>query len=186
MSFQIVEKSTVLSKKFIDYEKMFFQKKTCVFNDYKKNDHAIDIENIDFSYESLYNFLIPKLQILKKYLDDVLSKKWIRHSINFAKAPIFFLFKKNGGLRLCIDYQKLNKIMRKNRHFLFLIIQILNQLNGVKYFIELGLWNAYHRIHIQKNDEWKTAFWTTYEHFKYQIMFFELANAFATFQAYID
>ena len=56
-------------------KKCFFKKKTRVFNDYKKNDHAIDIENIDFSYEPLYNLLISKLQILKKYLNDVLSKK---------------------------------------------------------------------------------------------------------------
>ena len=71
----MIEKSTMLSKKFIDYEKMFFQKKTCVFNDHKKNDHAIDIKNIDFSYGSLYNLLISKLQILRKYLNNVLSKK---------------------------------------------------------------------------------------------------------------
>ena len=56
-------------------KKMFFQKKTRVFNDHKKNDHAIDIKNIDFSYGPLYNLSTSKLQILKKYLDDVLSKK---------------------------------------------------------------------------------------------------------------
>ena len=56
-------------------KKCFFKKKTHVFNDHKKNDHAIDIKNIDFSYGSLYNLLILKLQILKKYLNNVLSKK---------------------------------------------------------------------------------------------------------------
>ena len=76
--------------------------------------------------------------------------------------------------------------MRKNWHFLCLITEILNQLNDVKYFIKLDLKNAYHRIRIQKNDEWKMTFWTIYEYFKYPIMFFELINAFATFQAYIN
>ena len=117
----MIEKSTTLSKKFIDYENMFFQKKTYVFNDCKKNDHAIDVENIDFLYKSLYNLLILKLQILRKYLDNVLSKKWIRHSINFAKTLIFFVFKKNDELRLCVNYQKLNKIIKKNQHSFFLI-----------------------------------------------------------------
>ena len=75
MNSQMIEKSTALSKKFINYEKMFFQKKTYVFNDHKKNDHAIDIENIDFSYKPLYNLSTSKLQILRKYLNDALSKK---------------------------------------------------------------------------------------------------------------
>ena len=186
MGFQMIEKSTTLSEKFTNYEKMFFQKKTHVFNDHKKNDHVINIRNIDFSYGSLYNLLISKLQILRKNLDDVLSKKWIRHSISSAEASIFFVSKKNGGLRLCVDYWELNKIMRKNQHFFSLITQILNQLNGAKYFIKLGLKNAYHRIRIWKGDEWKTTFQTTYGHFEYQIMSFELANASVTFQTYIN
>ena len=75
MGFQVIEKSTALSKKFADYEKMFFQKETCVFNDHKNSDHAIDTKNIDFPYEPLYNLSIPKLQTLREYLDDVLFKK---------------------------------------------------------------------------------------------------------------
>ena len=72
MGSQMIEKPTALSEKFTDYEKMFFQKKTRVFNDHKKNDHVIDIGNIDFSYEPLYNLSTSKLQILRKYLNNVL------------------------------------------------------------------------------------------------------------------
>ena len=75
MDSQVIKKSTAFSEEFINYEKMFFQKKARVFNNHKKNDHAIDIENIDSSYGPLYNLSIPKLQILKKYLNNVLSKK---------------------------------------------------------------------------------------------------------------
>ena len=89
-------------------------------------------------------------------------------------------------MRLYVNYQKLNKITKKNQHFLFLITKILNQLNGVKYFIKLDLKKAYHQIHIQKNDEQKMTFQMIYEYFEYQILFFELINAFTTFQTYIN
>ena len=62
----------------------------------------------------------------------------------------------------------------------------MNQLSEVKLFTKLDLKDAYHQIHIKKGNEWKTAFCTHYSHFKYMIMPFRLANAPATFQAYIN
>ena len=98
----------------------------------------------------------------------------------------YFFFQKKWWIALIGWWSKFNKIMRKNQHPLLLITQILNQLNGVKHFIKLNLKNAYHWIHIRKCDEWKTTFWTTYGHFEYQVMPFELANAPVTFQTYIN
>ena len=74
----------------------------------------------------------------------------------------------------------------KNRHLLSLISETLNRLSEVKYFIKLNLKNVYHQIHIKKDDEWKTAFHIHYSHFKYIIILFELVNASATFQTYIN
>ena len=70
--------------------------------------------------------------------------------------------------------------------FLSFITKTLNRLYKIKRFIKLNLKNVYHRIWIRKNDEWKTAFRTRYEHFEYQIMLFELTNASITFQIYIN
>ena len=64
-----------------------------------------------------------------------------------------FVSKKNESLRLCVDYRDLNKITRKNRHFLSLITQILDQLSDSAYFIELNLKDVYHRIRIREDDE---------------------------------
>ena len=74
----------------------------------------------------------------------------------------------------------------KNRHLLSLISETLNRLSEVKYFIKLNLKDVYHQIHIKKDDKWKTAFCTHYSHFKYIIILFELVNASATFQTYIN
>jgi hypothetical protein len=123
---------------------------------------------------------------LREYLQDSLRNGWIRESTSPAGAPILFTPKKDGELRLCVDYRALNKLTIKNRYPLPLIGEILDRLVGAKVFTKLDLRNAYHRIRIREGDEWKTAFRTRYGHFEYLVMPFGLANAPATFQAYIN
>src|SRR5207248_3409783 len=74
----------------------------------------------------------------------------------------------------------------KNRYPLPLISQILDRLVRAKIYTKLDLKDAYHRVRIRRGDEWKTAFRTRYGHFEYQVLPFGLANAPATFQAYIN
>ena len=85
-----------------------------------------------------------------------------------------------------MDFRGLNAITIKNRHPLPLISESLSRLAGAKVYTKLDLRDAYHRIRIKKGDEWKTAFRTRYGHFEYCVMPFGLANAPATFQAYIN
>ena len=113
-------------------------------------------------------------------------KKWIKHFISFVNASILFVFKKNENFRLYINCRNLNAMTIKNRHSLFLITKILNRFNDVEKFIKIDLKNAYYKIHIKQNDEWKTTFRTRYEHFEYQIIFFELMNVSTIFQTYIN
>src|SRR2546430_5224651 len=89
-------------------------------------------------------------------------------------------------LRLCVDYRGLNSVTIKNRYPLPLVGEIMDRLSKAKVFTKLDLRNAYYRIRIQEGDEWKMAFRTQYDHFEYMVMPFELANAPATFQAYIN
>ena len=124
--------------------------------------------------------------MLREYLRDALAKGWIRESSSPAGAPILFAPKKDGELRLCVDYRGLNKITKKNRYPLPLIGEILDRLSKAKVYTKLDLRNAYHRIRIREGDEWKTAFRTRYGHFEYLVLPFGLTNAPATFQAYIN
>jgi hypothetical protein len=126
------------------------------------------------------------LKILKKYLNKNLEREYIQHFINSAEAPILFILKKNGNLRLYVDYRDLNKITVKNRYSFPLIGKTLNRLNGAAVYTKLDLKKAYYRIRIKKGDEWKTIFKTRYDHFKYKMMSFGLANVSAIFQAYIN
>jgi len=153
----------------------------------KETDHAIDLlPDSDAPYIPLYNMSAKELLLLREYLDSSLQKGWIRHSTSPAGAPTLFVPKKDGSLRLCIDYRALNKITIKNRHPLPLISETLDRLCGAKFYTKLDLKDAYHRIRIKRGDEWKTAFRTRYGHFEYTVMPFGLTNAPATFQAYIN
>ena len=154
---------------------------------FDKNDHVIDFKkNEKSSFMSLYNLSQNKLTKFQRYIENVLIKNWIKHSISFANVSIFFVFKKNENFRFCVNYRNLNTMTIKNRHLLFLIIKTLNRFNDVKKFIKIDLKNVYHRIRIKQNDEWKITFRTRYEHFEYQIMFFELINISTIFQIYIN
>ena len=113
-------------------------------------------------------------------------KGWIHHSVSSAGASVLFVSKKDEGLHLCVDYWGLNQVTIKNQHPLPLIEETMNWLSGVKLFTKLDLKDAYHWICIKEGDEWKTAFYTHYSHFEYIVMPFRLANAPATFQAYIN
>ena len=150
-------------------------------------DHAIDImPGKEVPYGPLYNLSAPELDVLRAYIEDATAKGWIRRSTSPAGAPVLFVPKKDGGLRLCVDYRGLNNVTIKNRHPLPLISETLDRLGGAAVFTKLDLKDAYHRIRIKKGDEWKTAFRTRYGHFEYMVMPFGLSNAPATFQAYIS
>ncbi|KAM0708837.1 hypothetical protein Q7P35_005490 [Cladosporium inversicolor] len=150
-------------------------------------DHAIDLEpNERPPFRPLYNLSVKELAVLREYIEQALKNGWIKRSVSEAGAPILFVPKKDGSLRLCVDYRGLNAITKKNRHPLPLISETLDRLGRATVFSALDLKDAYHRIPIKRGDEWKTAFRTRYSHFEYCVMPFGLTNALATFQAYIN
>ena len=166
---------------------MFDNELTRMLLEQNYENHAIDlIKNKKFSYMLLYNLFQIELTKFRRYLNNVLIKKWIKFSISLASASIFFVFKKNKKLCLCVNYKDLNVIIIKNRHSLLFITETLNRLCDVKRFTKLNLKNVYHRIRIKQDDEWKTTFRTRYDHFEYQIMSFKLTNASTIFQIYIN
>ena len=150
-------------------------------------EHKIDLEpNSGPPWGPLYPMSEPELEELRDYLETSMGSGRIRRSISPAGAPVMFVPKKGGGLRLCVDYRGLNQITIKNRTPLPLISETLDRLEGAKIFTKLDLADAYHRLRIREGDEWKTAFRTRYGHFEYLVMPFGLSNAPATFQAYIN
>ena len=123
---------------------------------------------------------------LRRYLDENLSKGFIRASRFEAAAFVLFVKKSGEGLRFCVDYRGLNVVTVKNRYPLLLISETLNRLSRAKIFIKLNIIAAFNRIRIQEGDESLTAFRTRFGLFEYLVIPFGLCNGPATFQNYIN
>ena len=122
-----------------------------------------------------------ELAELKKQLQILLDKGFIRPSSSPWGCPVLFVSKKDGSLRMCVDYRPLNEVTVKNKYPLPRIDILFDQLVGAKFFSKIDLRLGYHQIKIRVEDIPKTAFSTRYGLYEYTIMSFGLTNAPAYF-----
>ena len=106
----------------------------------------------------MYNMSPAELKALEDYINNTLAKGWIRESKSSVSAPVLFIPRKSGKLRLYVDYRGLNALIVKNYYLLPLINELLNRLNSFIVFSKIDLRNVYYWICIRERDEWKTAF----------------------------
>lgn len=177
----------VLSEVYREYADIFSEEDANKLPEHGPHDYVIElIDNRQPPNGPVYNLSQVELAVLRQYIDKHLANQFIWPSKSPAGAPILFVKKPSGGLRLCVDYQGLNNITIKNCYPLPLIGESLDWLSKAKQYTQLDLTSAYHRLRIKKGDEWKTAFCTRYGHYEYQVLPFGLSNAPAIFQAYIN
>ena len=134
----------------------------------------------------LYSLSQPETAAMNAYVQESLAAGLIRPSSSPAGAGFFFVGKKDGSLRPCIDYRGLNDVTVKNRYPLPLMSSAFELLQEASVFTKLDLRNAYHLVRIREGDEWKTAFNTASGHYEYLVMPFGLTNAPAVFQALVN
>jgi hypothetical protein len=123
---------------------------------------------------------------LKRQLQDFVDHGFIRPSTSPYGAPVLFVKKKEGDLRMCVDYRALNKQTIKNTYPLPRIDELLDRLSGAKVFTKIDLRSGYHQVRVNEEDIPKTAFRTRYGLFEFLVMPFGLTNAPATFMRLIN
>jgi hypothetical protein len=102
------------------------------------------IPSTAFISKRAYRVSEPKLVELKKQIDELLEKGYIRPSTSPWAAPVLFVEKKDGTKRMCIDYRSLNEVTVRNKYPMLRIQDLFDQLRGVGVFSKIDLWSGYH------------------------------------------
>uniref|UniRef100_A0A2N9HUA0 CCHC-type domain-containing protein n=1 Tax=Fagus sylvatica TaxID=28930 RepID=A0A2N9HUA0_FAGSY len=140
-----------------------------------------DISVVKEFPDAPYRMAPAELKELKEQLQDLLDQGFIRPSASPWGAPVLFVKKKDGSMRLCIDYRELNKVTIRNKYPLPRIDDLFDQLRGSEVFSKIDLRSGYHQLRVKEEDIPKTAFRTRYGHYEFLVMPFGLTNAPAVF-----
>jgi hypothetical protein len=147
--------------------------------------------DIEFSIELLpgtapiskrpYGMDVKDLAELKKQIEELLSKGFIRPSSSPRGAPTLFVDNKDGSRRMCVDYRSLNEVTIKNKYPLPRIEDLFDQMRGAEVFSKIDLRSGYHQLKIRMEDIPKTACTSRYGLYEFTVMSFGLTNAPAYF-----
>ncbi len=180
-----------LKKKFSivyhDFLNVFDRKKVTQLSLHWSYDHKIELKDENQSFKSrLYFMLNHKLQKIKKYLEENLKKKFITLSKALFASSILFVEKKDDSLCFCMNYWKLNALIKRNRYSILLIDKVLAWIQDSKYLTWLNIIITFNKLCISTESENLITFVTFFNVYKYRVMLFELINDSAFFQHYIN
>lgn len=126
--------------------------------------------------------MVPKeLAELKAQIQELLDSGFIHPSVSPWRAPILFVKKKDGTMRMCIDYRQLNRLTINNKYPLPRIDNLFDQFKGASVFSKIDIRSGYHQLRVKEADVHKMAFRTHYGHYEFLVMPFGLTNAPTTF-----
>ena len=148
--------------------------------------HEINLTTDEPVKLAAYRVSPKEKQIIREQVKEMLENKVIEESNSPYSAPVVLVKKKNGKIRFCIDYRKLNEVTIKDRHPLPLISDTINIMNNSKYFSVMDLLSGYWNVIIKPEDRHKTAFITPDGLYQWIVMPFGLTNSPGTFQRFMQ
>ncbi len=186
----VIDSKSVILSKYYDFLNVFFKKKADILSSHRKHDHRIEwkaYKEEEHDYASLYNLSEEEFQLVKKYLKEHLNKEFIESSTISYVSLILFVRKSKDELRFCVNYRKLNAIIKKNKYSISLIIETIVRLFKTKWMTKIDIRHAFNRIRMHsKENEDLTTFWIKYDTYKYLVMSLELINESSTFQNFMN
>ncbi|MBW0489407.1 hypothetical protein O181_029122 [Austropuccinia psidii MF-1] len=157
-----------------------------LWDEEKEPDEIETMMNVVPSVNHQYLDVFSKSDTLRAYISENLEKGFIPPSSSSTGAPVLFVKKKDGGLRLCVDYRKLNSVTRKKKYPVPPMNQLLNVFNGSSIFSNIDLHGAYNLLRIKEGDENLTCFRAKYGRYEYLVMPFGLTNAPSSIQNLVN
>jgi len=178
---------TGLPSEYHEFADVFSEKEAYNLPPHREFDLRIEtIEGQEPPLGHVYSISEKELGALREFIDKNLKSGFIYPSRSSHGAPILFARKKDGSLRLCVDYRGLNKITKKDRYPLPLIADLLDAPGKARIYTKLDLRHAYHLLRIAEGDEPKTAFRTRYGSYEFRVVPEGLTNAPAAFQRFLN
>ena len=188
LTFENVKKK--LSKEYHDFLNVFDRSKVDELSPHREYNHKLkfidEADKTKLSRSRIYLISNSKLKQVKKYLNEHLKKGFIVLSQALFASLILFAEKPNDNLRFCVDYRRLNQIIKRNRYFISLIDEVLIRIQSYKYMTRLDIIAAFNKLRIYSNSEDFTTFIISLEVYKYRVLSFELINKFANYQQYMN
>ncbi|KAF8755227.1 hypothetical protein RHS01_05546 [Rhizoctonia solani] len=176
-----------LPPQYHEFARVFGKEEFKVLPPHREYDISIDlVPDAKLTPGPIYGMTDAESKALKQHIDKELATGKICPSTSSAGAPVMFVKKADGSLRLVVDYRKLNDVTHKNVYPLPRQDDLMAKLRHAKMFTKLDLRWGYNNVRIKEGDEWKTAFRTKYGLFEYLVMPFGLTNAPAAFQHFMN
>ena len=149
----------MLPEDYHDFADVFSKSKAGKLADHRPYDLKITLdEGTVPPFSPIYFLSQEELAALRKFIDENLATGFICPSHSRCGALVLFIQKKDGSLRLCVDFRGLNWISKKDHYPLPLISDLLNAPRKARVYTKIDLRHAYHLVRITAGDEWKTAF----------------------------
>ena len=181
------EAKKLVLEKFHRWIKIFGKKQSERMPMRKLWDHAIEVkEGFVLRKGKVYLLSREEREEVREFVKEQLRKGYIQPSKSLQMAPVFFVGKKDGKKRMVQDYRYLNEWTIKNNYPLPLISDVLENIGMKKVFTKMDLRWGYNNVRIKEDNEWKAAFMMPEGLFEPTVMFFELMNSPATFQAMMN
>src|SRR5258708_2702856 len=173
--------------KYRDFRDVFSEEKVGTLAPHRPYDLQINIEEgAKPVHRPIYSLSPPELVALREFLEEHTRSRFIHPSKSPWGSPILFVKKKDGSLRLCMDFRALNRVTEKDHYPLPLISDLLMSPAPTRIYSKIDLKHAYHLVHIAEGDEPKTAFHTCYGSYEWRVMPFGLSNTLVAFQRFIN
>ena len=173
----------MLSKLFVNYYNyinVFDKSQADILSLHRFYDHKLKFaeraDKNNLFKNRIYSISDHKLEQIKKYLNEHLKKRFIIFNYASFASLVLFIKKLNDELRFCVNYRKLNAIIKRNRYFISLIDEVLIRIQDCKYLTRLNIIIAFNKLRMHLNNKNFITFVTFLGAYKYRVLLFELTN----------
>jgi len=176
-----------LSLKYQNFLDIFDRAQADKLSSHRSYNHKIELTSDATSFRCrAYWMSFYKFQKVKKYLNENLFKEFITSNKASYFSLVLFILKANEDLRFCVNYWKLNAIIKRNRYSLSLIDEVIDKIVDCKHLTRLNIISTFNKLQMHSDSENYTIFIIALEAYKTKMLSFKLINDSASFQQYMN